>query len=98
MRTRDDTLDRLFNAAKGAPEQPCAAMPDHVKTRVLAYWRSGTPTGDAWAGLVLVFRRALICAGIAMTVCVAWSYSELTRVPDNDLAIANYELRTDVMP
>lgn len=98
MRTRDDSLHRLFNAARGVDELPPTPMPERLKTRVLAHWRSGRPAGDAWTGLVLVFRRALICAGIAMTVCVAWSYSELTRVPDNDLAIANYELRTDVMP
>lgn len=98
MKSREVMLQRLFDAAKGAPEAAGAAMPEHLKTRLLAHWRAGSPAAEVWPGLALMFRRAVICAGLAMAVCVAWSYGELTRVPDNDLAIANFELRADVMP
>jgi hypothetical protein len=94
----EDRLRRLFAIAKGAPEEPRPAMPEPLKTRLLAHWRAGTLAGDTWPGLALMFQRGLICAGLAMAASVAWSYGELTRVPDNDLAIANYELRADVMP
>ena len=98
MRTREDRLRRLFEVVKSAPEESPAALPEYLKTRVLAHWRTGTLAGDTWSALAALFRRALLCACIAMAVCVAWSYGELTQAPDNDLAIASYELRTEVMP
>lgn len=98
MRTREDILRRLFEAAKGAPEGSPETLPESLKTRVLAHWRSGNLAGDTWSALAALFRRGLICACLAMAVCVVWSYGELTQVPDNDLAIASYELRAEVMP
>ena len=91
-------LRQLFAAAKAAPALAPEPMAAHLQTRVLAHWRSGEPGHDAWAGLATVFRGALVCAGVAMVLCVAWSYSELTETSDNDVAIANYELRADLMP
>ena len=98
MKSRDEMLRQLFAAAKVAPADAPEAVSPHLQTRVLAQWRAGGAGADAWAGLAAVFRGALFCAGVAMALCVAWSYNELTNVHDNDVAIANYELRADLMP
>lgn len=98
MKASDEMLRRLFAAAKAAPVAAPEPVSAHLQTRVLAHWRAGLPGHDAWTGLAAVLRRALFCAGVAMVLCVAWSYHELTGVPDNDVAIANYELRADLMP
>lgn len=98
MKSRDEMLRQLFAAAKAAPADAPEAMSSHLQTRVLAHWRAGVPGPDSWAGLAVVLRGALFCGGVAMVLCVAWSYNELTDVSDNDVAIANYELRADLMP
>ena len=69
-------------------------MPPHLKTRLLAHWRSmGNP--EDWF-LPLALRRALICAGLVMMICLAWSSSALLSETDDDVDIANFELRKDV--
>jgi hypothetical protein len=98
MKSSDEMLRQLFAAAKAAPADAPEAVPSHLQTRVLAHWRAGAAGTDSWAGLAAVLRGALFCAGVAMVLCVAWSYSELTDVHDNDVAISNYELRADLMP
>ena len=98
MKSSDEMLRQLFAAAKSAPADAPEAVPSHLQTRVLAHWRTGAAGHDSWAGLAAVLRGALFCAGVAMVLCVAWSYSELTDVHDNDVAISNYELRADLMP
>ncbi|HEY2951406.1 MAG TPA: hypothetical protein VGK40_02420 [Verrucomicrobiae bacterium] len=91
-------LNRLFAAARRAPPaEEAAAMPGPLKTRVLAHWRAAA-AAEAGRSLALVFRTALVCAAIVMLVSVAWSFGELTHDPENEVAIANYELREDVMP
>ena len=70
------------------------SMPPHLKTRLLAHWRSmGNP--EDWF-LPLALRRALICAGLVMMICLAWSSSALLSETDDDVDIANFELRKDV--
>ena len=90
-------LDRLFKAAAqhhapGHDEE----MPAHMKTRLLAHWRSGVVEED-WF-LPLLLRRALLCAGLIMLLCVAWSSNELWSDADDDVALVNFELRQDVLP
>jgi hypothetical protein len=46
----------------------------------------------------LALRRALICAGLVMMLCIVYSSSELLNDPDNDVALANFELRENVLP
>ena len=68
-------------------------MPGHLKTRVLAHWRSATEE-DFF--LPLALRRALVCAGLIMIICVAWGATDLWG--DNDDAIlANIEFDQDLM-
>ena len=96
---RDDLkLDRLFAAARPAEPVPADEMPPYVATRVIAHWRAGALKDDSWQILVLVFRRALLCAAVVMLSTLAWSYDASDATPDNDEAYANYQLRADVMP
>jgi hypothetical protein len=39
-----------------------------------------------------------MCATLVMLASIAWSFSALTHPPENAVAIANFELRFDVMP
>jgi hypothetical protein len=91
-------LNRLFAAARMAPPaDEAAAMPGPLQTRVLAHWRAAA-AAEAGRSLALVFRAALVGAAIVMLLSVAWSFGVLTHDPENEVAIANYELREDVMP
>ena len=104
-------LQRLFQAAKvvslyatEGEDQPArqrlgdgggeeALMPEHLKTRILAHWRSATEE-DSF--LPLALRRALVCAGLIMIICVAWGVTDLSS--GNDEAIlANIEFEQDMM-
>lgn len=77
-------------------------MPRPLHTRILAYWQAGPPREPVGRSLALVFRLSLACATIVMLGSLAWSYEELSHAPQNDVEIANYELRdelrTEVMP
>jgi hypothetical protein len=96
MNERELKLDRLFKAARLAPVEEIGPMPGSLRTRILAHWRSGRSSEHAGHLLVALFRQALMFAAVVMLVSIAWSLS--TRVPDNEEAVANYELRADVMP
>ena len=97
--SRDDLkLERLFAASRSAEPAPVEEMPPYLASRVIAHWRAGALKDDSWQMLVLVFRRALLCAGIVMLFTLAWSYDSLDATPDGDEAYANYQLRADVMP
>ena len=45
-----------------------------------------------------MFRNAFACAAIVMLASIAWSFADLANDPESDVAVANYELRADVMP
>ena len=45
-----------------------------------------------------MFRGALACAAVVMLASIAWSFGELMHGPEDEVAVANYELREDVMP
>ena len=71
-------LNRLFKAARSAPpEEIQGPMPAHLKTRVLAHWRSEEARVSGWLSLASLFRRALACATLAMLVCLVWSYMNM---------------------
>ena len=94
MTNAETKLRRLFGASRKI-QTPVGPMPAHLKTRVLAHWRSGA---EEFAGLWLsiFFRRALACAAIIMVASVAWSVA--TDEPDDEVALANYELRAELLP
>jgi len=100
MKQRDVRLHRLFAAARTtAPADEASSMPGYLKGRVLAHWRAGVRVDETGRRLVRMCRAALVGATIVMLVSIAWSFS--THEPENDIALANYELRdalsTDVM-
>lgn len=100
MKNRDVRLNRLFDTARLAlPAGEPRSMPLHLKRRVLSRWRAGGGAVDERGpGLAWVFRGALACSALVMLATIAWSFAEQTEDPSDDLAIANYELRVDVMP
>jgi len=97
MNRHDLKLQRLFAAARETSPALPEEMPAHLSTRILADWHSGAAKADSWQMIVLLFRRALVCAGVVMLFTLAWSYDGLSDTPENDEAYANYELREDVM-
>jgi hypothetical protein len=73
MKNRDSKLDRLFAAARSAPVPAVEEMPARLQARVLAHWRSGPDEDAGWLSLTSLCRTALVCAGLAMLLCVAWN-------------------------
>ena len=71
-------------------------MSGALKTRILAHWRSAEET--AGHHLAVIIRVALGCAAALMIASIAWSSMGLDDDDDGDVTIANYELRSDVMP
>jgi hypothetical protein len=98
MNRHDQILGRLFRAARSAPRPEIGPIPHGLKTRVLAQWRSAVPAEDPFLLLALLFRRALIGAAVVMCVCVLWSFEGLISPPENDVALANYEVREGLLP
>lgn len=98
MNRHDLHLQHLFAAARATEPAPAEEMPAHLANRVIAHWRSGGLKDDSWHMMVLLFRRALVCASVVMLFTLAWSFDGLADDLDNDEAYANYELRADVMP
>jgi hypothetical protein len=99
MRSRQaEILSRLFKAARVTPQQLPEPMPEQLQTRILARWRSGPGVDDFMMFVGVIFRRALIGAGVVMLFCIAWSYEGLISPPENDLALGNYEMREEVLP
>jgi len=97
MNTPDGQLNRLLAAARRAPPRETEGMPPFLRTRILAHWRAAAAE-EAVPSLALVFRCALGLAMVVMLASIAWSYNTLAQEPENDVAIANFELRADVTP
>ena len=106
MKDRELKLNRLFQAARSAPTPDVPdGMPAHLKTRVLAHWRSEWARESGWLPLASLFHRALACATLAMMVCLVWSYLGYTdqgvtefASDQSDEAPASYELPADLLP
>ena len=98
MNRHDLQLQRLFEAARENDAALPNEMPVHLANRVMAHWRSGALMEDSWHMVVLLFRRALVCASVVILFTLAWSFDGLADDFENAEAYANYELRTDLMP
>jgi len=95
MKNGETKLNQLFAAARPGTTDTAAVqtLPAHIKVRVLAHWRSGAEEIAAlW--LSAFFGRALACAAIIMAASVTWAVA--TDEPDDEVAVANYELRADL--
>jgi hypothetical protein len=100
MKNSDQSLDRLLRAA--ALHRPSVAEepPFGFTTRVVAGWLAGR---DGWDGngldarlQVIWFRRALLCALAVMAISVGWSYKTDTAAPNDEMAIASYDVSADL--
>lgn len=95
----DAHLDRLLAGARRAgwshgPE----IMPRSLQARILADWRrTGAEQGQA-DFLVLLFRRALICAALLMVASLVWSVADDTVDDEQGVDLAAHELQNDLMP
>jgi hypothetical protein len=98
MKDGDDRLNRLFAAARVAPESEPSAMPARLQTRVIAQWRLGRVPDEAGPMLVRMFQRGLACAAVAMALAIGWCYADLMRQPQNYEDFANYEFRAEELP
>ena len=92
MNQRDQSLQRLFQAAARHQEEPPGPMSFGMATRVLAQWRAAKATPDlAW--LVAWFRVALAGACAIMLLSLAWSYQESDADSIGDLVFMNQSMR-----
>lgn len=101
MNKNEVRLNRLLKAARTASPgdevvDGVAEMPAHLKTRVLAHWRTLPAVDEMGRGLALIFRNAFLCAALIMLVSIAWSFD--TQEPDPEMNLANYELQEDLLP
>ena len=93
---KDQRLNRLLAAARmSSPSEPAGAMPGPLQTRILAHWRAGPLR--TWS-LAFVLRGGLALAAVLMLACIVWSIEAAGDDPPSEIALANYELRVDVMP
>jgi hypothetical protein len=98
MKKGKDTLALLFAAARQAPGCEIGPMRGSMKARVLANWGGEAMELQFYHALAVLFQRALACAAVLMLATIIWSLQNSSAEPLNDEALANYELRADVMP
>ncbi len=97
MKRLDGRLQRLFEAAAQAPEETPGPLPFAVEAGVLGRWRSA-PVEDDFARLAVVFRRAVICAGLIMVLSIVWNRRETASPAASAVALANYEINAHLPP
>lgn len=103
MRERDVQLKRLLAAAKQAGRAGSAKpvpMPVTLETRILAHWRADRQADQSGDFLLLMFRRALACAGILMVAAAVWSISVPDTAPPEEAGdlLASSEVQADLLP
>lgn len=98
MKNPEDSIEQLFALARQARPEPVGNICPHLQTRVLAHCRSSQSAGETTGSLNLLLRRATVCAALLMLASIIWSYSAAEFQLEEDLALANLELREDVMP
>lgn len=97
MKPMDSALDRLFRAVRPLHvANPASAMPAYLETRILAHWRSAARS-EIERSLTLVFKRGLVFAALLMLLSIGWSF-ELPQEPANEVTLAHYQFRLDLMP
>lgn len=96
MKPLDSALERLFKAARPLHvASPSSTIPAHLETRILAHWRSAA-RGEIERSLTLVFRRGLAFAALLMLLCIG--FGELQQEPANEVTLAHFQFRLDLMP
>jgi hypothetical protein len=101
MKNSEKSLDRLLQTAGlygaaghghavGAEEE----APYGFATRVVAGWLAGAGTEARLQ--TMWYRRALVCALAVMAVSVGWSFKTDTAAPNEEMAIASYDVSADL--
>lgn len=98
MENPEPSLPRLLTLARQAPPERLEPMPAHLPIRVLACWQTSNRQVESVQALHRLFQQAALCAALLMLASIAWSYSAAEWEEADDLALANLELRADVMP
>jgi hypothetical protein len=98
MTSPDSRLFQLLAAARSAGPEPITAMPRALQNRVLAHWDLPNVQGEIVRSLHILFRRAAVCASALMLASIVWSIATGNSPPEDDLALANLELREGVLP
>lgn len=97
MKTTDQTLQRLLNAAaKAIPE--AATLPLGLETRVLANWRASGMEDDS-VSLFTIFRHAAVGAALVLVLSAVWSLTQSGVGPASDEgARIDYDIQTSLAP
>ncbi len=98
MKSDDVKLQRLFAAARQAPEPPAAEMPPYLQTRILAHWRAQSGGARSWLSVARLLRLGLAAACGIMLACIAWTYRDLSHYPDTYVELANVRANADLLP
>jgi hypothetical protein len=98
MKSNDQTLGRLLDAAaKATPETP-APPPLGLETRILAQWRADSADDDS-VSVFAFLRRATLGAGLVLALCAAWSFADLGGgAPGDEAALLNYDIQMSLNP
>ena len=97
MKQIHESLQKLLAAARRTPQADPGPLPQALETRVLARWRSG-PVRDEAVPLAVLFRQALVCAGLVMLLSIGWNYLESRGEAAGTLAVAHYEMTVEMLP
>ena len=96
MKDHNDSLHRLFRAARHAPAN--STEPSFgFETRVLACWQRAAPEDDSLWILMLV-KRAFVAACVVALLSVALSYRSLREPVPNELALADSVIKMTLFP
>ena len=99
MKSLEHTLQRLLKAAGRAGAS--RAVPEHppfaLETAVIHLWRTSAVEDD-WASVADVFRRAVVCSGLVMTLIAGWSWFQ-ARTPEAGASeLAAYAMTIQLPP
>ena len=75
MKSSNEKLQRLLQAAAKAAPEAVSAPPLGLETRVLAEWRAAGFEEDE-VSIFAFFRRAALGAGLVLVLCAAWSLTQ----------------------
>jgi hypothetical protein len=97
MISTDKLLERLFKAARRAPQPELGPAPLGLATRVVARWREAKADTE-WLAVLRLLRRAALMAGLLSVVALLFGLREITRSPADELSVANSIVNTYWVP
>jgi predicted signal transduction protein with EAL and GGDEF domain len=98
MKSNDQTLGRLLDAAAKATPGTPATPPLGLETRVLSHWRAKSADDDS-VSVFAFLRRATLGAGLVLALCAAWSFADIGgSAPGDEAALLNYDIQMSLNP